>query len=44
MNYCLNDNFGYKGLIALIAPNKTKTERREKDYINPAWSCCTARV
>lgn len=29
MNYCLNDNFGYKGLIALIAP-KSKFDTNEE--------------
>ena len=27
MNYCLNGNFGYKGLTALIAPNKSVIAR-----------------
>ena len=34
MNYCLNGNFGYKGLTALIAPNRKnkKSYYNEKNY------------
>ena len=27
MNYCLDGNFGYKGLTALMAPNRKKIKK-----------------